>query len=127
MFADGFVLEAVAADEVVGGQRNQPGVFINLANDINRADLAEAARVEQPDFYATLGEGHPRIDVGGIIIVVNEDIITLAEVEAGGDVAQGERGGPDQRHFVRLAMQQGGPGLAGGFKLLLHESLLVAQ
>ena len=78
-FSDGDVIEPVAADEMVGGERDEARIFIHLPHHINGADDAEAARVEQPDFDALLREREPRINIGGIIVVINQDVITFAK------------------------------------------------
>ena len=62
---------------MAGRERDEPGVFVHLPHHVHRADDAEAARVEQADFDAAFGQRHPRINVGRIIVVVNEDVVAL--------------------------------------------------
>ncbi len=90
------MVKPVAADEMIRGERDEACVFIHLAHHVNRADDAEAARVEQADFHAFFGERQPRIDVGRIVVVVNQDVVALAEFQSGGDEAQRERGWADE-------------------------------
>ena len=82
------MFQPVAADEMAGGQRDEPRVFVHLAHHVNRADDAEAARVEQAHLHAFFRQRHPRINVGRIIVVIDEDVVALAKFQAGGDEAQ---------------------------------------
>ena len=95
------MIEPVAADEMVRRERDEARVFVHLTHHVNRADDAEAARVEQADFHALFGKRQPRIDVGRIIVVVNQHVVALAKIQANGDEAQCQRGRPDKRNFVR--------------------------
>ena len=127
IFADGLVIQTVATDEMAGGQRHELGVFIHLAHDVHRPDHAQTARVDQAHLDATVGHGHPRINVGGIIIMVNQDVVAPAKGETGSDEAEGQRGGTDNGHFFRLAVEQLRTGLAGIIEPVHHEGFLVAQ
>jgi hypothetical protein len=114
--ADGVVVNAVAADEMTRRERDEAGLFVHLPEDIAGADDAERADVEQAHFDAFFGERHPGIDVGGIVVVVDEDVVAAAEGEAGGNVAQGERGRADERDFVWLAVDELGGEFAAGMQ-----------
>ena len=57
-FSDGLVFEAVAADEVAGGERDEFGVFIHLAHDVHGADGSEVAYVQQTHLHAFFRKGH---------------------------------------------------------------------
>jgi len=61
--ANGLEIDAVAADEMTGGESDQPGVFVNLAQNIEGTNDTKAACVQQSHFDALPGQGHPRIDV----------------------------------------------------------------
>ena len=105
-FPDGLVFQPVTADEMTGRQSDEPRVFVHLPHHVLQADDAEAARVEQADFDSAPGQSHPRINVRRIIIVINQDVFALAKIQAGGDEAQRQRRRPDERNFVRPAIQQ---------------------
>ena len=105
-FSDGPIFHPISADEMAGSQRHQPRIFIHLAHDILRADDAEAARIQQAHFHAAFRQRHPRIDIRRIIVVVNEDVVALAKIQSGGDKTQRQRRRPDERDFLRLAMEQ---------------------
>ena len=126
-FSDGVVFQPEAADEMAGRQRDEPGVFIHLSRHVLLADDAEAARVEQAHLDAAGGQRHPRIHVRRIIVVVNQDVVATPELQSGGDEAQCERGRPDQRDFVRLAVQQPCAELARVVEPVVHEGFLVAE
>ena len=110
-----------------GRQRDEPRVFVHLAHHVLCANHAEAARVEQAHFDALCRQRHPRINVRGIIVVVNEDVVAPAEFQPGGDEAQRERGWADERDFVRLAVQQLRAEPARVVQPVHHKSLLVAE
>ena len=110
---------------MVGGQRDQPRLLIHLPGDVNGSDAAILADIEQADFDALLRQRHPRINVGGIIVEINQNVVALAPRQAGGDVTQGQRSGADQGDFLRLRAQKPGgefacaPDLTGGNGFLL--------
>ena len=83
-----------AADEMAGRQRDEPRVFVHLAHHVHRADHAEAARVEQAHLDALFRQRHPRINIGRIIVVVNEDVVALAEIQAGATKLKPSEVGP---------------------------------
>jgi hypothetical protein len=121
------MFEAITADEMAGRERDQPRVFVHLPDHVNRADNAETARVEQTDLDAFLRERHPRINIGGIIVVINQDVVAFAEIQAGRDEAQPKRGRPDERDFIGLAVQQLRREFACVVQAVQHEGFLVAQ
>ena len=53
-----------------------------------------------------LSQGHPRINIGRIIVEVDQDVIALAKSQAAGKKAQTQRGGANERHFFGLAIEQ---------------------
>ncbi len=112
---------------MAGRQRDEPRVFVHLAHHVLGADDAEAARVEQAHLDALGGQRHPRIDVRRIIVVVNQDVVAAPEFQPGGDEAQRERGRPDERDFVRLAVQQLRAELARVVEPVQHEGFLIAE
>ncbi len=111
--ADGVEFEAEAGDEVAGGEGYEAGVFINLAEDVDAADAPESAGVEEADFDAAVGEGHPRVNVGGVVVEVDQDVGAFAEGEAGGDHAEGEGRGADEGDFGGLGAEETGGEGAG--------------
>lgn len=124
--ADGVEVNAPAGDEVRGSERDEPRVLVHLPEHVHGADAAQLAGVEVADFHALRGEGHPRVDVRGKVVVVDDDVVGAAEGEAAGDHAQRERGGADEGDFIRLrADEELGGGLAGGAVELGQPYLLV--
>ncbi len=111
--AERFEFEPPPGDEVAGGERDEAGVFVHLAEDIARSDGSDVAHVEQADFDAALGERHPRVDVGRIIVVVNEDILLAAKAQAARDEAEREGGGADKGHLGRIGSDKTRGLLAG--------------
>ena len=121
-------VDSITGDEMIGGQRDEPGVFIDLPNDVDGADFSQVADVHQPDLHAFVGQSHPRINVGRIIIEIDEDVVALSPWQAAGDKAQAERGRPDERDFLRFRFEQA----PGGFPKFLDarrgdDFLLVAK
>ena len=112
LFADALEIDAPPGDEMTGGERDQPGVLIHLPDDIDLSDVAELADVHQADLRALLREGHPWIDVRRIVVVVDEDVVTLAKGQSVGHEAEAERGRADECDFIRLRVQERGGGLA---------------
>jgi hypothetical protein len=126
-FSNGLVIQALSTNKVSRGQGHEPGIFIYLADYIFGADLAKVAGVEQPHLDALAGESHPWINVGGIVIVVNEDVVAFPKLESGIDIAQGEGGWTDQGDFVGLTVQQFGGGLTRFVQPVHDKRFLVSK
>ena len=75
--ADGINIDPEPGDEMTGSQGDQAGIFVNLADHIDVANHTQIARVQVADLDSLLGQCHPGIDIGGIIIVVNENVPVL--------------------------------------------------
>jgi hypothetical protein len=87
--SEGGVVEAPTGEVVCGGEGDEAGAGVDLIEDVGDLDLAEGGGLEASDFDAARGLGHPRVDVGGVIVVVDEDVIAWGEREAVGDKAEG--------------------------------------
>ena len=98
---------------MVRGQRDQARLLIDLAGHVDGADAAVVAGVEQADFDALFRQGHPGINVGGVVVEIDENVVALAPGQTGGDKAQGERSGADQRDFLRFRLEEAGGQFAG--------------
>src|ERR1700722_5002386 len=112
---------------MAGGKGNEFRIFVNLSEYIPRTDNAKTASVEQPDFDVFFSQGHPWINIGRIIVVINEEVIAAAKLQTSGDEAEGQRGRADEGDFLRLALKELGAQPARFGDALEHEFLLVAQ
>ena len=126
-FSDGVEIKPIAADEMARRQRDEPRVFVHLPHHVHRADRAEAARVQQAHLHAAFRQRHPRINVRRIIVVINEDVVAFAKFQSGGDKTQRERSRPDERDFVRLAIQQLRAEFAPVVNAVHDEGFLIAE
>ena len=106
VLADGFEVGAESGQEMVAGQRDQPGLFVHLAHDIHRPDFSQFADIHQADLDALFRQRHPGIDIGGIVVEVDEDIVALAPGQPGGGHAQRQRRRPEKRDLLRLRPDQ---------------------
>ena len=99
-------IQPPAADEMAGSQRHQPGLLVHLPQHVDVPNAPQFAHVHETHFDAAPGQGHPWIDVGGVIVVVDEDVVALAPGQPGRDEAQRQRGGSHQRDFLRPRAHQ---------------------
>ena len=83
-------------------------MFVHLADHFQRAQAARFARAQEADFHAAFRQRHPRIDVRGIIVEINEDVLVLSPRQPGGDEAERERSRADEGDFVRQRVEQTG-------------------
>ena len=51
----------------------------HLREDIDWPDHSQTACVHQPDLDPLLGQCHPRINIGRIVVEVDQDVIPLAK------------------------------------------------
>jgi hypothetical protein len=122
--ADGVEFQAPARDKMVRRQRDQAGLLIGLADDVDGPDAAVVPGVEEADFDAFLRQGHPGIDVGRVVVEVRQNVVALAQRQAAGDEAQRQRSWADEGDLLRLGAQEAGGHFAraadaGGGKGLL--------
>jgi hypothetical protein len=110
---------------MTGGEGDQPGALIHLGHHDVRFDASEFPRVDEPDLDALFAKREPRVDVGGIVIEVADDVVALSEVDAGGDEAQSEGRGADQGDFVTGGAQQIRGKLSGVAEQLRQKNLLI--
>jgi hypothetical protein len=94
-------------------QGDDLGVGVDGELDVHEPDFADALGGHVADLHAALLQGHPRIDVGRVIVLVDEDVVALPPVEAGGEVAQRGRSGPDEGDFLGLRLDGVGRQPAG--------------
>ena len=95
-----------------GGQRDEPRLFVHLADNVQRTDAARFARVEEADLYTFFRQGQPRIDIGRIVIEIDEDIVIFFPRQTRGDEAKPQRGRTHKGNFIRLRIKQAGRQLA---------------
>jgi hypothetical protein len=86
-FSDRREIDPVTGDEMAGGKRDQARVFINLALNVHQTNLSEFANVEEPDLNTFLRESHPRVDIGRIVVEINDDVFVFPEGQSAGDIA----------------------------------------
>ena len=106
-------VETPTGDEMAGGESHQSRVFIHLTEDVGGRDAAQFAGGKQSDFDAALRESHPGIDVGRIVVEVDDDVVAAIQREACGNIGQCEGGGADEGDFVGLRADQAGDAFAG--------------
>jgi hypothetical protein len=115
-------------DEMAGGEGDEPGVFVDMRGDVDGTDATELLHFQEPHLHPALGQGHPRVDVRRIVVVVDEDVVGLAEADAVGDEAETERGGAHETDLVGPGADELGGEQAGLLEQALgHRVLLVAQ
>jgi len=78
------------------GERDELGLLIDLADDVARANAAEGGDVQKLNGDAAVGELHPWVNVGWVIIQVGEDGFVFLQFQPASDVAEGEAGGADE-------------------------------
>ncbi len=100
--ADGIHIDAVTAEEIARGERDQPGAFRERGLDERRRDLPGPLRVQVADLDAAAGQFHPGIDIRGVIVRVAEQFVPFAPREAVGEEAEAQRGRAEQRDLIRL-------------------------
>ena len=125
--ADGVDLQAVAAEEVAGGEGDEAGFGGEGGFDEFGGDGAGGVGFEEADGDAfAAGEVGPGVDVGGVVVEVADDFVAGLPVEAGGDEGEADGGGADEGDFVGLGADEAGGGDAcfgdgaPGFGVFLH-------
>lgn len=120
-------MEAIAAEEVAGGEGDEAGFGGEGGCDEFGGDGTGGLGLEKADGDAfAAGEVGPGVDVGGIVVEVADDFIAGLPVEAGGDEGEADGGGADEGDFVGLGADEAGGGDAGfvdgapGFGVFLH-------
>ena len=59
--------------------------------------------------------------------MINENIVAFAKIQTGGDKTQRERSRPDERDFIRLAIQQLRREFPRFVQAMKHERFLIAE
>src|SRR5262245_31560828 len=67
-------IRAPAGDEMTRGERHQACALIDLLNDIFETDPAQTTAVDPqpPDFDPPFRQRHPRINVGWVVVEVDD-------------------------------------------------------
>ncbi len=104
--ADFLKINPISGHEMAGSQRDELRLLIDLTLDIHGPNATEAWDVEKAHLHSLFGESHPGIDVGRIIILVNDDIVAFAQAKPAGHETQAQRGWPDKCNFVGLCLEQ---------------------
>ena len=87
---DGIDIDAPPRQVVRTGDGHQASIFINLSLNIHHPNLAEFADVHQTYLDTPVCQRHPRINVGGIAVVIDENILTPFHLKPGRHLAQGQ-------------------------------------
>jgi hypothetical protein len=98
---DGVDIDAIAGHEMAGSERDEPGLFIHLAEHIIGTNAPQFAHMEQPNLHSAISQGHPWVNVGRIIVEVNDNVVALFEWQSGGDETQAKGRGADEGDFFR--------------------------
>src|SRR5262249_33656720 len=94
--SDGTNINALAADKMARGQRDQPRVLVHLTENICSPDDPKFRSLEPSHLDSLLRQGHPRIDVSGIIVEVDQNVVASPEPQTAGDKAQRQRSRADE-------------------------------
>ena len=92
--------EPVAAQEVAGGEGEEPRSRGDRVVDQLRGDLADGAGPQIDDAHAEPLKLLPRIDVGRVVVEVGHDFVARPPVEPVGDEAETEAGRAEQGDFL---------------------------
>ena len=99
---DGVDIDPPSADKMAGGQCHEGGVLIDLTQHIHVTNSSEMPNIQQPDFNPLFGQCHPWVDVGRVIVVIDDDVGGAAELQSGGDETQSQRGWANESHFAHV-------------------------
>ena len=77
-------------------RRVLPVLHVHGPNAPQRVD------VQEPYFYAALRQGHPWINIGWIVVKIDEDVVMLTQIEPSGDVTQRQRSRPHESNLGRV-------------------------
>ena len=111
-FADCLNVEAIAAQEMAGGESEQAGARGDRLTDEFGGDLANFAGLQVDHFHALFFQLFPGIDVGRIIVEVGHDLIPGLPGKAVCDEAEAEARGAEQGDFRGITFDERGGGIA---------------
>ena len=88
-------------------ERDKARLLVRLSEHVLNANSTQFLRLYQPHLNAALGQSHPWIHVGWVILEIDEDVIAFAKAQSARDKTQAQRGRSNERDFFHLRAEQG--------------------
>src|SRR5687767_3512452 len=91
---------------MAGRERHEARAPVYLSGDVLKLDAPQLGGVYATDLNAAPFERHPGVDIGRVILEIDQRVVTGFESEARGNHAQGQRGRADERDLFRLGSEK---------------------
>ena len=86
-------------------QRRHARARIDQREHVLRFDPPRLAWLKPLQLDAPLGERHPRVDIGGVVIAVHDEVVARSPVDTVRNEAQAKRGRTDKRDLAQFGAE----------------------